>query len=36
LEVKAALEAAIGFARASEPVQPDDFWNYVSGDESNA
>jgi TPP-dependent pyruvate/acetoin dehydrogenase alpha subunit len=36
LEVKAELEAAIAFARASEPVQPDDFWNYVSGDESNA
>ena len=36
LEVKAELEAAIAFARAGDPVQPDDFWNYVSGDESNA
>jgi TPP-dependent pyruvate/acetoin dehydrogenase alpha subunit len=36
LEVKAELETAIAFAQASEPVQPDDFRNYVSGDESNA
>jgi TPP-dependent pyruvate/acetoin dehydrogenase alpha subunit len=35
-EVAAELEDAIAFAQNSEPVQPDDFREYVMGGESNA
>jgi len=35
-EVAAELEAAIAFAQESEPVQPEDFWGYVTDEGSNA